>query len=118
MEDLLEQANEIQETLGRSYAVPDEIDEADLEAGMFPGVYFSQFIKILSIFTCRRAGCAAVRGRGRRSILPRRLEQSTRLRGRASSRRGWFFLHSIIAAFDCVELLQTPARQEAIKQTG
>ena len=34
MEDLLEQANEVQETLGRSYAVPDEIDEADLEAGM------------------------------------------------------------------------------------
>jgi len=32
MADLLEQANEIQETLGRSYAVPDEIDEADLEA--------------------------------------------------------------------------------------
>ena len=35
MEDLLEQANEIQESLGRSYAVPDEIDEADLQAGMF-----------------------------------------------------------------------------------
>lgn len=33
MEELLEQANEIQESLGRSYAVPDEIDEADLEAG-------------------------------------------------------------------------------------
>lgn len=32
LEDLLEQANEIQETLGRSYAVPDEIDEAALEA--------------------------------------------------------------------------------------
>ncbi|KAF8591489.1 hypothetical protein K439DRAFT_1402145 [Ramaria rubella] len=32
MEDLLEQANEIQESLGRSYNVPDEIDEADLEA--------------------------------------------------------------------------------------
>ncbi|KAL0573118.1 Vacuolar protein-sorting-associated protein 60 [Marasmius crinis-equi] len=32
MEDLLEQAAEIQESLGRSYAVPDEIDEADLEA--------------------------------------------------------------------------------------
>nr|VWO99286.1 Succinate-semialdehyde dehydrogenase (EC [Ganoderma boninense] len=32
MEDLLEQANEIQETLGRSYAVPDELDEADLQA--------------------------------------------------------------------------------------
>lgn len=35
MEDLLEQANEIQETLGRSYAVPDELDEADLQAGAF-----------------------------------------------------------------------------------
>ncbi|KAF9226665.1 hypothetical protein BS17DRAFT_495843 [Gyrodon lividus] len=32
MEDLLEQANEIQESLGRSYAIPDELDEADLEA--------------------------------------------------------------------------------------
>lgn len=39
MADLLEQANEIQETLGRSYAVPDEIDEADLEAGALrPGL--------------------------------------------------------------------------------
>lgn len=33
MEDLLEQANEVQESIGRSYAVPDELDEADLEAG-------------------------------------------------------------------------------------
>jgi charged multivesicular body protein 5 len=33
MEELLEQANEVQETLSRSYAVPDEIDEVDLEAG-------------------------------------------------------------------------------------
>lgn len=33
MADLLEQANEIQESLGRSYAVPDELDEADLQAG-------------------------------------------------------------------------------------
>jgi len=32
MEDLLEQANEIQESLGRSYAVPDELDESDLQA--------------------------------------------------------------------------------------
>ncbi|EMD40927.1 hypothetical protein CERSUDRAFT_80580 [Gelatoporia subvermispora B] len=32
MEDLLEQANEIQESLARSYAVPDELDEADLQA--------------------------------------------------------------------------------------
>lgn len=33
MEDLIEQANEIQESLGRSYGIPDELDEADLEAG-------------------------------------------------------------------------------------
>jgi charged multivesicular body protein 5 len=33
MEDMLERTNEIQESLGRSYEVPDEIDEADLEAG-------------------------------------------------------------------------------------
>jgi charged multivesicular body protein 5 len=39
MEDLLEQANEIQETLGRSYAVPDELDEADLEAGMLHMIF-------------------------------------------------------------------------------
>ncbi|KIJ56768.1 hypothetical protein M422DRAFT_72912 [Sphaerobolus stellatus SS14] len=32
MEDLLEQANEIQESLGRSYNVPDEIDEDELQA--------------------------------------------------------------------------------------
>ncbi|KAK1922564.1 Snf7 family [Papiliotrema laurentii] len=32
MEDLIEQANEIQESLGRSYGVPDEVDEADLQA--------------------------------------------------------------------------------------
>jgi len=35
MQELLEQANEVQEMLGRSYAVPDELDEADLEAGTF-----------------------------------------------------------------------------------
>ena len=33
MEDLIEQANEIQESLGRSYGVPDEVDEAELQAG-------------------------------------------------------------------------------------
>lgn len=41
MEDLIEQANDIQETLGRSYAVPDELDDADLEAGMLDLVYHS-----------------------------------------------------------------------------
>lgn len=32
MEDMLEQANEVQESLSRSYATPD-VDEDDLEAG-------------------------------------------------------------------------------------
>eukprot|EP00842_Homolaphlyctis_polyrhiza_P006778 jgi/Hompol1/7100/HPOL_002941-RA len=32
MEDLLEQANEVQEMIGRSYGLPDDIDEDDLEA--------------------------------------------------------------------------------------
>ena len=43
MEELLEQSNEVQESLSRSYAVPDEIDEADLEAGayLFPWRGFS-----------------------------------------------------------------------------
>ena len=30
---MLEQANEVQEMLGRSYGLPDDIDEADLDAG-------------------------------------------------------------------------------------
>jgi len=33
MEDLIEQANEVQESMSRTYGVPDEVDEADLEAG-------------------------------------------------------------------------------------
>lgn len=32
MSDLLEQSNDIQEVLGRAYGVPDDVDEADLEA--------------------------------------------------------------------------------------
>lgn len=32
MEDLIEQANEVQESLGRSYNLPEDIDEEDLEA--------------------------------------------------------------------------------------
>lgn len=32
MEDLLEQSSALQETLSRSYALPDDIDEEDLEA--------------------------------------------------------------------------------------
>ena len=32
MEDLMEQANEVQEALGRTYGLPEDVDEADLEA--------------------------------------------------------------------------------------
>ncbi|EDO49015.1 predicted protein [Nematostella vectensis] len=32
MADMMEQANEIQESLGRTYGLPDDIDEADLDA--------------------------------------------------------------------------------------
>ena len=44
MEDLLEQANEIQDALGRSYAVPDEIDELDLQAGKSCRIKLSTYI--------------------------------------------------------------------------
>ncbi len=33
MEDMLEQTNEIMETMGRPYGLPDDVDEDDLEAG-------------------------------------------------------------------------------------
>lgn len=46
MEDLLEQANEIQESLARSYAVPEEIDEAELQAGWC--------IKFVSLFFLKK----------------------------------------------------------------
>lgn len=65
MEDLLEQANEIQESLGRSYAVPDEIDEADLEAGI------CRFFTFLMLRTkrLRRAGCFSFGGGGGRHFI-------------------------------------------------
>lgn len=64
MEDLLEQANEIQESLGRSYAVPDEIDEADLEAGTSTSTLHFSF----PIQFCR-TGCFGTRGGGGRRIV-------------------------------------------------
>ena len=33
MEDLLEKAADVQDALSRTYGLPDDIDEADLEAG-------------------------------------------------------------------------------------
>ena len=35
MEDMLEQANEVMETMGRSYGLPEDVDEDDLEAGVW-----------------------------------------------------------------------------------
>ena len=35
MGDMLELAGEVQETLGRAYGLPDDIDEDDLEAGIY-----------------------------------------------------------------------------------
>jgi charged multivesicular body protein 5 len=48
MEDLIEQSNEIQESLGRTYGVPDEVDEADLEAGGWRRISFTH-ITILKL---------------------------------------------------------------------
>lgn len=69
MEDLLEQANEVQATLGRSYAVPDEIDEADLEAGMFPSPFFFFFGSSLRKLLSVRTRCSGFGGGRRRSIV-------------------------------------------------
>ncbi len=33
LQDLMDESNEVQELLGRSYMTPDCIDEADLDAG-------------------------------------------------------------------------------------
>ena len=35
MQDMMEQANEVMDVMGRSYGLPDDIDEDDLEAGMY-----------------------------------------------------------------------------------
>lgn len=55
MQDLIESATEVQETLGRSYGVPDEIDEADLEAGMFDSPYSHS--ESVDTFFLNRIGC-------------------------------------------------------------
>jgi charged multivesicular body protein 5 len=46
MEDLLEQANDVQETLGRSYAIGDDVDEEDLEAGM---ILFTKLLELAAL---------------------------------------------------------------------
>lgn len=71
MADLLEQANEIQESLGRSYAVPDDVDEADLEAGPFSTVPNGPRFPMIDICDAHRIGGVVdrdVRGRGARVV--------------------------------------------------
>jgi hypothetical protein len=43
MQDLLDTNNDIQDILGRSYALPNDVDEDDLDAGMpsHPSYHFS-----------------------------------------------------------------------------
>ena len=47
MEDLIEQANEVQESMSRTYGVPDEVDEADLEAGKLSPSFLHPRIALL-----------------------------------------------------------------------
>ena len=44
MEDMLEQANEVMETMGRSYGLPEDVDEDDLEAGTWESGATSRWI--------------------------------------------------------------------------
>ena len=48
MQDLLDESNEVQELLSRSYMTPDFIDDADLDAGKMSGLHHFLFIE-----TCR-----------------------------------------------------------------
>lgn len=50
MEDMLDIANEVQETLGRTYGMPDDVDEADLEAGWYK-------IHVHTIIQCTGTQC-------------------------------------------------------------
>lgn len=84
MEDLIEQANEIQESLGRSYAVPDEIDEADLEAG--ESLHKSMLVEFLNGLLCDRTRCLAVRGGRGRDVLFGGSQRCPRLRRRGTCR--------------------------------
>ena len=74
MEELLEQANEIQETLGRSYAIPDELDEADLEAGMRLLLLYLAFHQLI---LCQNSMRSRWRKRKAHLILPTSIRPQT-----------------------------------------
>ena len=99
MEDLLEQANEIQETISRSYAVPDEIDEDELQAGQFPRppfpfpppfpLPFLAAFEHLTYFSISRSSHRArciVRPRRKRALLSHRGDRRPRFPRRGTTR--------------------------------
>ena len=87
MEDLIEQANEIQETMGRTYGVPDEVDEADLEAGacLRSEARTASRSSVLSIYRTRGVGYGSSGGGGD-AILPEGHNRPSRLCGRSTGR--------------------------------
>jgi hypothetical protein len=86
MEELLEQANEIQETLGRSYAVPDELDEADLEAGQYDLAWVLLGCALTQGIRKYRTGSIGTGAGGGGPVVFGGLEQGSRLRGRGACR--------------------------------
>lgn len=58
LEDMMEDANEIQEAMGRSYGTPD-IDEDDLEAGRHSSTFHTsnRSISTMKACLCIKLGC-------------------------------------------------------------
>ena len=62
MEDMLELAGEVQDTLGKAYGLPDDVDEDDLEAGVCLCVCVrvcvtSIHLRVVILSLSSRAGC-------------------------------------------------------------
>ena len=82
----MEQANEVQESLGRSYGVPDEVDEEDLQAGMLNPAclqrrHSTAFFRMLIFSRTRRSGHGRrYHRRGGDTFLPPGRTSPSRLR--------------------------------------
>ena len=55
MEDMLELAGEVQDTLGKAYGLPDDVDEDDLEAGVCLFVCVCACVCDLYTLACRHS---------------------------------------------------------------
>lgn len=116
MEDLLEQANEIQETLGRSYSVPDEIDEADLEAG---GSSYSSIHLATSEYRCLELDALALEEEEEGTSYLADLNKVPDFVDEPPVEVGEVNLYFCkIQQFLILDCEQTPTRQEAIRTTG